>query len=78
MNEVNALVWPSPGGVGVLDPIGWNQTVQVAKDGRDHQAGPVDDGLRHHDRRRGPPGIEGDTTGAGFTKAEVAVTPGGN
>ena len=31
MNEVNALVWPSAGGVGVLDPIGWNQTVQVAK-----------------------------------------------
>ena len=31
MNEINALVWPSPCGIGVLDPIGWNQTVQVAK-----------------------------------------------
>ena len=32
MNEVNALVWPSDTGVGVLDPALWDQTVQVAKD----------------------------------------------
>ena len=31
MNEVNALVWPSPLGVGNVDPVFWGQTVKVAK-----------------------------------------------
>ena len=31
MNEVNALVWPSPLGVGAIDPVFWGQTVKVAK-----------------------------------------------
>ena len=30
MNEVNKLIWPSPLGVGVIDPILWDQTVAVA------------------------------------------------
>ena len=30
MNEVNKLIWPSPLGVGVIDPAMWTQTVDVA------------------------------------------------
>ena len=30
MNEVNKLIWPSPLGVGVIDPALWAQTVSVA------------------------------------------------
>jgi len=30
MNEVNKLIWPSPLGVGVIDPALWTQTVNVA------------------------------------------------
>jgi NitT/TauT family transport system substrate-binding protein len=30
MNEVNKLIWPSPLGVGVIDPALWAQTVTVA------------------------------------------------
>ncbi|MEY3732805.1 MAG: hypothetical protein RL347_164 [Actinomycetota bacterium] len=30
MNEVNKLIWPSPLGVGVIDPALWSQTVAVA------------------------------------------------
>jgi NitT/TauT family transport system substrate-binding protein len=30
MNEVNKLIWPSPLGVGVIDPALWAQTVNVA------------------------------------------------
>jgi len=30
LNEINALIWPSPLGVGVLDPDLWNQTVEIA------------------------------------------------
>ena len=30
MNEVNKLIWPSPLGVGIIDPVLWEQTVTVA------------------------------------------------
>ena len=30
MNEVNKLIWPSPAGVGIIDPVMWDQTVTVA------------------------------------------------
>ncbi len=30
MNEVNKLIWPSPLGVGVIDPLLWQQSVDVA------------------------------------------------
>jgi NitT/TauT family transport system substrate-binding protein len=30
MNEVNKLIWPSPLGVGVIDPVLWQQSVDVA------------------------------------------------
>ena len=30
LNEINALIWPSPLGVGVMDPDLWAQTVDVA------------------------------------------------
>jgi NitT/TauT family transport system substrate-binding protein len=31
INEVNALIWPSPDGIGKLDPIAWQQTVTLEK-----------------------------------------------
>lgn len=30
MNEINGLIWPSPGGIGVMDPDLWAQTIEVA------------------------------------------------
>ena len=30
MNEINPLVWPSPEGVGVIDPDAWAQTVDIS------------------------------------------------
>jgi NitT/TauT family transport system substrate-binding protein len=30
MNEVNKLIWPSPAGVGVMDPAKWEQTVTIS------------------------------------------------
>lgn len=30
LNEINALIWPSSGGVGVMDPALWDQTIEVA------------------------------------------------
>ena len=31
MNEINALIWPWPDGIGVVDPIKWADTVKVSK-----------------------------------------------
>jgi len=78
MNEVNALVWPSAAGVGVLDPVTWNQTVQVAK-----AAGVItqDPSTTAYDTSivtEALEGIEGDSTGDSFAKGTVEVTPGGN
>lgn len=33
LNEINNLIWPSPDGIGVLDPDLWDQTVAVALEG---------------------------------------------
>jgi len=30
MNEINKLIWPSPNGVGVMDPAAWAQTVGIS------------------------------------------------
>ena len=30
MNEVNKLIWPSPAGIGVMDPAAWQQTVDIS------------------------------------------------
>ena len=30
MNEINALIWPSPAGIGVMDKALWDQTIEVA------------------------------------------------
>ena len=78
MNEINALVWPSPGGVGVLDPIGWNQTVQVAKGAGIIKQDPSTTAYDTSIVAEALTGIEGDTKGESFTKGTVAVTPGGN
>ena len=30
MNEINALIWPSPDGIGFLSQDAWDQTVETA------------------------------------------------
>jgi len=30
MNEINKLIWPSPNGIGIVDPAEWEQTVAVS------------------------------------------------
>jgi NitT/TauT family transport system substrate-binding protein len=33
LNEINKLIWPSPEGIGIMDPELWEQTVSVALEG---------------------------------------------
>jgi NitT/TauT family transport system substrate-binding protein len=79
MNEVNALVWPSPLGVGVLDPVFYGQTVRVSKNAGIIKADPSPDA---YDASIAEEALESltdlDTKGEDFEKAVVPVTPGGN
>jgi NitT/TauT family transport system substrate-binding protein len=79
MNEVNALVWPSPLGVGVLDPVFYGQTVRVSKNAGIIKADPSPDA---YDASIAKEALESltdmDTKGEDFQKATVQVTPGGN
>ena len=77
LNEVNPLIWPSPNGIGILDPAAWATTVAVAKAGKvltkDPDAGAFD--MQYATQALSQ--ITGDTKGASFTKGTVQVTKGG-
>jgi NitT/TauT family transport system substrate-binding protein len=78
MNEINALVWPSPVGVGVIDPIFWGQTVKIAKNAGIIKHDPSIDAYTTDIVNEALKGVEGDTKGTSFQKGTVEVTPGGN
>ena len=42
LNEINKLIWPSPNGIGIMDPELWAQTVAVALEGEVITAEPAD------------------------------------
>lgn len=77
MNEINALIWPSPDGVGILDPDLWQQTVDISLEFDILTEEPTDGAFRTDLAEAALAGIDGDTTGDDFEKAEVEVTPGG-
>jgi NitT/TauT family transport system substrate-binding protein len=77
MNEINALIWPSPAGIGVLDEELWDQTVQISLDSEILTEEPSEGAFRTDLAEAALAGIDGDTTGDDFEKGEVEVTPGG-
>jgi NitT/TauT family transport system substrate-binding protein len=78
MNEVNALVWPSPDGVGMIDPVFWGQTVKISKNTGIIKADPSIDAYATDIVTEALAGITDDAKGASFTKGTVEVTAGGN
>jgi NitT/TauT family transport system substrate-binding protein len=77
MNEINALIWPSPDGIGMLDQEQWEQTVQIALDSEIITEEPPESAYRTDLAEAALAGIDGDVNGDDFEKAEVEVTPGG-
>ncbi len=77
MNEINALIWPSPDGVGVLNPILWQQTFQVARRAGIITADPSVTAYDSTIARDAIAGLTDDLIGDGFVKGTVEVTPGG-
>jgi len=79
LNEVNALVWPSPLGVGVLDPVFWSQTVKVSKGAAVIKNDPSIDAYDATIAADALKSItDADTKGESFKMGTVTVTPGGN
>jgi NitT/TauT family transport system substrate-binding protein len=78
MNEINPLVWPSPNGIGTMDPAEWQQTVDVALAAGIIKAAPPAEAFRTDLATAALAGITDDAKGADFKKGEVQVTEGGN
>jgi NitT/TauT family transport system substrate-binding protein len=78
LNEINVLIWPSPGGIGMMDENLWQQTVDISVE-FGVLAQPPDEGAYRTDLAQ--QALDGladmDTTSEGFQKQTVEVTPGG-
>ena len=78
MNEINALIWPSPDGIGALPQATWDTTVQIMTDAGLLSAPPTEDAVRTDLADAARALVEGDTIGEGFVKGTIEVTEGGN
>ena len=80
MNEINALIWPSPGGIGVMDEALWAQTVEVAVGQSVIGADPGADAYRSDLAEAAVTELEAeglDVTGESWEKTEVTLNEGG-
>ncbi len=81
MNEINALIWPSPLGIGTIDAGLWDQTIKIATEEGILAAEPDDGAFREDIVAEALSNLEDagiDVVGDGFSKIEVEVTEGGN
>jgi NitT/TauT family transport system substrate-binding protein len=78
MNEVNPLIWPSPAGIGVIDPEAWQHTVDVLSASSAIPATPSEDAYRSDLMESALESLADlDTTGNAFVKGTVGITPNG-
>ena len=77
LNEVNALIWPSPNGIGITDATLWEQTIDVAVEGRVLTGPPAEGAYRNDLAERALQNLTGDKNGTNFQKGVVEVTEGG-
>jgi NitT/TauT family transport system substrate-binding protein len=78
MNEVNALIWPSPEGIGYLDPAAFEQTAEIATTYVDAISDqPGDEAFTNDYTEQAWDGLEGDPFGEDWEREDVEVTPGG-
>ncbi|MAS34009.1 MAG: ABC transporter substrate-binding protein [Anaerolineaceae bacterium] len=82
LNEINALIWPSPDGIGMLDQALWDQTVAVAIEGNVIADEPTEGAYRTdlaqaalEQLQEENPDI--DVTGEAWERIEVELRPGG-
>jgi NitT/TauT family transport system substrate-binding protein len=78
LNEINALIWPSPNGIGQMDENLYKQTVDIAKTYGVLKADPTAGAYRTDLAAKALEGLQGDTKGEAFKKATVELKEGGN
>ncbi|OOB91171.1 ABC transporter substrate-binding protein [Rathayibacter sp. VKM Ac-2630] len=85
-NEVNKLIWPSTGGIGMIDEAAWQQTVDIAKETQNETGATIisDDppetaySNEYVEKALAELEEEGvDTSGADFAPIEVTLQEGG-
>ena len=80
LNEVNALIWPSPGGIGFMDDSLWDQTVKIATDEGILAEAPDDGAYRTDIADEAISNLEAegvDVSGEGFERRTVELKEGG-
>lgn len=80
LNEINALIWPSPDGIGVMNPDLYQQTVDISLDFGVLSSPPDDEALRTDLAQEAVNDLEEeglDVYGLDFERRDVEVTPGG-
>ena len=80
LNEINALIWPAPRGIGVMEPESWEITKQIALDGKVIKEPASDDSYRTDLAEAAVQELEDedvDVKGEGWQKETVEVTEGG-
>ena len=76
MNEVNNLIWPSPDGIGILDPDAWNRTIDTAIAGEILTGPPAEGAYRTDLAQAALEGLD-NATGTDWVKPTVPISPGG-
>jgi NitT/TauT family transport system substrate-binding protein len=78
MNEVNALVWPSPEGIGIVDAALWQHTADVCLETGFIPSAPPDDAVRNDLARAALADlVDIDTAGLSYAKSTIEITPDG-
>jgi NitT/TauT family transport system substrate-binding protein len=80
LNEINALIWPSPNGIGLMDPKAFEQTAHIAQQYQIIKNTPDAGAFRTDLAQKALDSLNGqglDTEGVNFKKRLVQVTKGG-
>ena len=80
LNEVNALIWPAPEGIGIMEPESWEITKQIALDGKVITKPASDDSYRTDLAEAAVDELKDDdvdVNGEGWQKETVELTEGG-
>jgi NitT/TauT family transport system substrate-binding protein len=87
VNEVNKLVWPSPQGIGMVDPAAWSRTISIAQNtkNKDGQTvltkAPTGEAYTNQFTEKALANLQKmglDTKGADFKPITVTLNPGGS
>jgi NitT/TauT family transport system substrate-binding protein len=81
LNEINALIWPAPNGIGVMNPDDFKITADIALDGKVITKPATDEAYRTDIAEAAVQELKDDdvdVNGSDWKKETVEVTPGGN